>query len=568
MALRGDFARQLAGARRHPADGAVFLRRRRRGVPCQGAHRRRHRAQHGERQQPCPPRARGRRRHGDHRRIHDQVGHPARGRGLVQHHRGISGPVGRCHLYPDPGGRRGDAAVLHRAPVARASTAGFVHLPRPAADRLDERLTMDALILLFAFLIFMFLGIPVAYAMGLATIVTALWIDIPLEAIMLKISDGMDDFALLTIPFFVLAGAIMSEGGVARRLVDLAKVFVGFIRGGLALVNVLASTLFGCLSGSSVADTASIGSVMIPEMVKNGYSKVFATNVTICGSVQAILVPPSHNSIIYSIATGGTVSIAALFMAGVFPGLLFGACLVGLVLITARRRNFPRSEKVPIREALRIALDAVWGLLTIVIILGGILSGAFTPVESGAVACVYGLFCTMVIYREYKWRDLPKLVHRVTKTVAMVMMVIGFAAGFCYLMAIMQIPAKATALFLSMTSNKYVMLMLINILLLLLGTFMDMAPMILICTPIMLPIVKAMGVDPVHFGMIMLLNLGIGLITPPVGPTLFVGCAIGKVTMEEVSRELWPFYGAMCAALLIVTYFPGLSLWLPRVLGY
>ena len=427
---------------------------------------------------------------------------------------------------------------------------------------------MDALLLLFSFLVLMFLGIPVAYAMGLATLITALWIDLPLEAIMLKISDGMDDFALLTIPFFVLAGAIMSEGGVARRLVDLAKVFVGFIRGGLALVNVLASTLFGCLSGSSVADTASVGSVMIPQMVKNGYSKVFATNVTICGSVQAILVPPSHNSIIYSIATGGSVSIAALFMAGVFPGLLFGACLIGLILWKARKLDFPAGRVVPLKEALGIALDAVWGLVTIVIILGGILSGAFTAIESGAVACVYALFCTIFIYKEYRLRDLPRLVHRVTKTVAMVMMVIGFAAGFGYLMAIMQLPAKTTQLFLHMTENKYVMLLLINVLLLLLGTFMDMAPMILICTPIMLPVVKALGVDPVHFGMIMLLNLGIGLITPPVGPTLFVGCAIGKVTMEEVSRELWPFYGAMCVALLIITYVPAISLWLPRVLGY
>jgi tripartite ATP-independent transporter DctM subunit len=427
---------------------------------------------------------------------------------------------------------------------------------------------MDALILLFSFLVLMFVGIPVAYAMGLATLITALWIDIPLEAVMLKISDGMDDFALLTIPFFVLAGAIMSEGGVARRLVDLAKVFVGFMRGGLALVNVLASTLFGCLSGSSVADTASVGSVMIPQMVRNGYSKVFATNVTSCGSVQAILVPPSHNSVIYSIATGGTVSIAALFMAGVFPGILFGICLVGLILWKARTQNFPTERVVPLREALGIALDAVWGLITIVIILGGILSGVFTAIESGAVACVYALFCTMVIYKEYKWRDLPKLLHRVTKTVAMVMMVIGFAAGFGYLMAIMQLPAKATQLFLHMTDNKYVMLMLINVLLLLLGTFMDMAPMILICTPIMLPVMKALGVDPVHFGMIMLLNLGIGLITPPVGPTLFVGCAIGKVTMEEVSRELWPFYGAMCFALLLITYIPAVSLWLPRTLGY
>src|SRR5436305_8937160 len=307
---------------------------------------------------------------------------------------------------------------------------------------------------------------------------------------------------------------------------------------------------------------------MIPQMVKNGCSKVFATTVTICGSVQAILVPPSPNSVIYSRATGGTVSIAALFMAGVFPGLLFGFCLVGLILWKARTQNFPTERVVPVREAVKIALDAVWGLITIVIILGGILSGAFTAIESGAVACVYALFCTLFIYKEYRLRDLPKLVHRVTKTVAMVMMVIGFAAGFGYLMAIMQLPAKATQLFLHMTDNKYAMLMLVNVLLLLLGTFMDMSPMILICTPILLPVMKAIGVDPVHFGMIMLLNLGIGLITPPVGPTLFVGCAIGKVTMEEVSRELWPFYGAMCTALLIVTYFPGLSLWLPRVLGY
>src|SRR4249920_3985995 len=237
---------------------------------------------------------------------------------------------------------------------------------------------MDILVLLGGFTVLCALGVPVAYALGLSALLGALWTEIPLEAVMLRISDGTDDFVLLAIPFFVLAGGIMAEGGMASRLVMLARVFVGFIRGGLAVVNVLASTLFGCLSGSSVADTASIGSVMIPEMVKNGYSKVFATNVTICGSVQAILVPPSHNSVIYSIATGGTVSIAALFMAGVFPGLLFGACLIGLILWTARKKNFPAGRVVPLKEALKIALDAVWGLITIVIILGGILSGAFT----------------------------------------------------------------------------------------------------------------------------------------------------------------------------------------------
>ena len=426
---------------------------------------------------------------------------------------------------------------------------------------------MDALVLIGSFCLLAALGVPVAYCLGLAALIGALWIDIPAEAVMLKISDGTDDFALLAIPFFVLAGAIMAEGGMAARLINLAKVFVGWIRGGLALVNILASTMFGCISGSSVADTASIGSVMIPQMVKQGYSRVFATNLTICGSVQAVVIPPSHNAVIYSLAAGGTVSIGALFLAGVFPGLLFGLCLVGLVLWLARKREMPKAEPITWGQSVRIALDAVWGLVTIVIILGGILSGVFTATESAAVACVYAFLVTMFVYRDYKWRDLPRLVHRVVKTVAMVMMLIGFSVAFGYLMALMQIPAKATQFFLTLTSDKYVMLLLVNVLLLVLGTFMDMAPMLLICTPILLPVMKTFGVDPVHFGMIMIINLGIGLITPPVGPTLFVGCAIGKVTMEEVSKELWPFYGAMCLALLIVTYVPALSLWLPRAFG-
>src|SRR5512134_212036 len=427
---------------------------------------------------------------------------------------------------------------------------------------------MDILVLLGSFAVLCAIGMPVAYALGFAAILAALYVDIPLEAVMLKISDGTDDFALLAIPFFVLAGAIMAEGGMAMRLINLAKVFVAFIRGGLALVNILASTLFGCISGSSVADTASIGSVMISQMVNRGYPKVFATNVTICGSVQALMIPPSHNAVTYSLAAGGTISVAHLFLAGVFPGLIFALSLTGLVLWTAHRRGYPKEKAVPLRDVPRIVLDAFWGLITIVIIMGGILSGVFTATESAAVACVYAFLVTVFIYRDYKYRDLPKLIHRVVKTVAMVMMLIGFSVGFGYMMAIMQIPAKATGFFLTITENKYVLLFLINLLLLLLGTFMDLAPMLLICTPILLPVVVKFGVDPIHFGMIMILNLGIGLITPPVGPTLFVGCAIGKVTMEEVSRELWPFYGAMCVALLLVTYIPAISLWLPSFLKF
>jgi len=425
---------------------------------------------------------------------------------------------------------------------------------------------MDVLVLLGSFTVLCALGLPVAYALGLAALIAALWVDIPLEAVMLKISDGTDDFALLAIPFFVLAGGIMAEGGMAVRLINLAKVFVGFIRGGLALVNILASTLFGCISGSSVADTASIGSVMIPQMVKAGYPRVFATNVTICGSVQALMIPPSHNAVIYSLAAGGTISIAHLFLAGIFPGLLFGLCLIGLVLWTAHKRGYPKGEAIPLSALPKIVIDALWGLGTVVIIMGGILSGIFTPTESAAVACVYAFLVTFLVYRDYQWRELPRLIHRVVKTVAMVMMLIGFSVAFGYMMAIMQIPAKVTAFFLSISNDKYVFLLLVNMLLLLLGTFMDLAPMLLICTPIFMPVIAKFGIDPVHFGMIMILNLGIGLITPPVGPTLFVGCAIGKVTMEQVSKELWPFYGAMCVALLLVTYVPAISLWLPGLM--
>ena len=424
---------------------------------------------------------------------------------------------------------------------------------------------MDAVVLLGSFVLLILIGMPVAYSLGLAALVGAIWIDLPLEAVMIQISSGVNSFSLLAIPFFVLAGAIMAEGGMAVRLVNLARVFVGAVRGGLALVNVIASTFFSGVSGSSVADTASIGSVLIPQMVKQGYPKVFATNVTICGSVQAVLIPPSHNAVLYSLAAGGTISVAQLFMAGVLPGLLFGACVMGLCLLLSYRRGYPRGESVTLRQAGGIVVNALWGLVTVFIILGGILSGVFTATESAAVACLYAYFVTMFIYRDYRWRELPMLLHRVTKMVAMVMMLIGFSAAFGYTMALMQVPAKATLFFVSIASNKYELLLMINIMLIVLGTFMDMAPMILICTPILLPVVLKFGIDPVHFGMILLVNSGIGLITPPVGPTLFVGCAIGKVTIEEVSRELWPFYVAMCAALLIVTYVPGLSLWLPHL---
>lgn len=425
---------------------------------------------------------------------------------------------------------------------------------------------MDALVLLGSFMLLILMGMPVAYAMGLSALIGGWWIDIPADAIMIAIAGGVNKFSLLAIPFFVLAGAIMAEGGMAHRLVAFASVLVGFVRGGLSLVNILASTFFGAISGSSMADTASIGSVLIPEMEKKGYPRDFATAVTISGSVQAILIPPSHNAVIYSLAAGGSVSIAALFLAGVLPGLILGSTLAIICLFIAKKKDFPKGRAIPMKEALKIVVDALWGLMTIFIILGGILSGVFTATESAAVAVIWAFSVTMFVYRDYKWRELPKLVHRTVKTLAIVMILIGFAASFGYIMTLMQIPQQITGLFTSISDDKIVVLLMINVLLLVLGTLMDMAPLILIMTPILLPIVTSLGVDPVHFGMIMMLNLAMGLITPPVGSVLFVGAAVAKLPIEQVVKALYPFFIALFAVLMAVTYIPAISMWLPNLL--
>src|SRR5689334_21624416 len=322
---------------------------------------------------------------------------------------------------------------------------------------------MDIFILLATMLACFVIGMPIAYSLALAAIAGAFWMGIPLEAVMLKISDGVSKVAMLTIPFFVLAGAIMAEGGMAKRLVAFADVLVGFtrVRGGLSVVNVVATTFLSGISGSSVADTSAIGSVMIPQMERAGYPRVFATNVTITASVQALLVPPSHNAVIYSLATGGTISIISLFMAGVIPGLLLGFSLIVLCLVIAYRDKHPRGKSVPLRDAVKITIDALWGLVTLAIILGGILLGVFTAIEAGAVACVWAFFVTMFVYRDYGWADLPRLVHRTLSTVAMVMTLIACASSVGYIMALARMPAKITALFLSVSSDKHVILFLI-----------------------------------------------------------------------------------------------------------
>ena len=428
---------------------------------------------------------------------------------------------------------------------------------------------MDILLVVGVLIASFIIGMPIAYGLGLAAIVGAWNIGIPYEAVMLQISHGVSKFAMLTIPFFVLAGAIMAEGGMARRLVAFADVLVGIIRlrGGLSVVNIVATSFLSGISGSSVADTSAIGSVMIPQMEKVGYSRVFATNVTISASVQALLVPPSHNAVIYSLATGGVISVISLFMAGIVPGILLAVSLIILVLVMGWRQDHPRGQAVPWRQSIKIIIEAMWGLVTLVIILGGILGGVFTAIEAGAVACLYAFFVTMFVYRDYKWRQLPALIHRTMKTVAMVMTLIAFAAAVGYMMALMQVPAKITAFFLTLSHDKHVILFMINVLLLVLGCLIDMAPNILICTPILLPVMANFGVDPVHFGMIMMLNLGIGLCHPPVGSIIFVGCAVGKVTMEQVVAKMIPFYAVMFIVLMLVTYIPDISLWLPHRLG-
>jgi tripartite ATP-independent transporter DctM subunit len=328
---------------------------------------------------------------------------------------------------------------------------------------------MDMIILIGGFCVLCLLGMPVAYALGLAAIFAALYVDMPLEAIMLKTSDGMDDFALLAIPFFILAGGIMAEGGMATRLVNLAKVFVGFIRGGLALVNILASTMFGCISGSSVADTAAIGSVMIPQMIKAGYPRLFAVNVTIAGSLQPLLIPPSHNAVIYSLAAGGTISVAHLFIAGITRACCSGCRLMILCSISRGATTSPRAKSFPLGRAIMIAGEAFWGLVTFFIIIGGHLERrvhANRVLPRSRASTRSWLRC--FIYRDYKWSELPLLVGRVVRTVGMVMIMIGFSIAFGYMMAIMQIPAKVTEFFVSVSSDKYMFLFLINILLLVL----------------------------------------------------------------------------------------------------
>ena len=421
-------------------------------------------------------------------------------------------------------------------------------------------------LLLGGFVLLMILRVPITYSLASASIVTAIYLKIPLMAIVQQMVQGVRSFSLLAIPFFIIAGEMMGQGGIARKLIELANVFVGRIRGGLAMVNCVDSMFFGGISGSAVADVASTGSIIIPMMKMKGYDEDFAVALTVASSTQGVIIPPSHNMIIYSMAAGG-VSVGRLFLGGYIPGVSLGLSMMVISFIIAKKRNYPREPKIAFRDAIKIFKDAFLGLMTAVIIMGGVVSGVFTATESAAIAVIYAFVITFFVYREIPLKAMKGILYNSLKTLSMVMALIAAASAFGWLMAYLRIPAKATELILSVSTNKYVLLLLINVLLLVLGCIMDMAPLILICTPILYPVVvTTLGLSPVHFGIIMMINLAIGLCTPPVGSALFVGCAVGKISVEKVTKALLPYYFSMVIMLMLVTFIPEITMFLPNLL--
>ena len=422
-------------------------------------------------------------------------------------------------------------------------------------------------VVLGCFLLLLLSRVPIAFALGLASFVFFFVSGRPALSAVQEIATQMAEPTLLAIPFFILCGEIMSAGGMARRLVDLANVCVGFVRGGLAMVNVVASMFFGGISGSSVADTASIGPVLIPTMVKSGYDRGFSVAVTIASSTQGIILPPSHNAILYSLAAGGAVSIQALFLAGYVPGLLIGVALMVLSATIASRRGYPRGDLVPWRQALRIALSALPALIAPLIIVVPLVMGWAPAHQSAIIAVVWSVIASSLIYRTLGLSEYWRVLERATQTSGLVMILIGTAAAFGEVLTYLHVPEILASGLTAITSHRVVVLLLLNLMILVLGAIMDMAALIVILTPILLPVVEGLGVHPVQFGIILLLNLGIGLCTPPVGSTLFVGCAVGGISLEKASRSLLPFYFAMLFVLVLVTFIPELSLWLPELVA-
>ena len=422
-------------------------------------------------------------------------------------------------------------------------------------------------ILFGSFFLFILFRLPITFALAGSTAITMLYTHVPVMSLVQQMSKAINSFSLMAIPFFVLAGDIMCQGGIADRLLAFANMLVGRFRGGLSHVNIVASMFFGGISGSAVADVSSLGSVEIPMMVKAGYTPEFATAITVTGACQGVLIPPSHNMIIYSLAAGG-VSVGALFVGGFIPGVLMGLCLMVVSIYYSVKNNFPKGKPVTLKEAIRISKDAFFALGTALIIFFGVAFGWFTATESAAIACVYAFIVSFFIYGELKVKMLPSVLLNTVKTIAMVFSLIAAAGAFGWMLAFLRVPTIITHFVLGISSNVYLILLFMNLLLLFLGCIMDMAPLIVIMTPILLPVAKACGMHPVQFGVILIYNLAIGLCTPPVGSALFVGCGISKLSLEKVGKTMLPMYAAMLIGLMLCTYIPALSMWLPKLMGY
>jgi len=416
-----------------------------------------------------------------------------------------------------------------------------------------------------SFITFLVLGVPIAFVLGLTSFVALLYSgDIPLLLMPKEMFSGTDSFPLLAVPFFMLAGNLMNAGGITRRLVNFCNILLGYVRGGLALVNVVASMFFAGITGAAVADTSALGSILIPAMMEQKYDKDFSAAVTAASSTVGPIIPPSIPMVI--LGTVGELSIGALFLAGIIPGIMVGLSLLVVAYTISRKRNYPKEKVKSVRELFYGLKDAVFALLMPAIIMGGILGGVFTPTEAAVVAVVYAFIVSFLVYREMRWKELPKVLIDSVVTTSIIMLVIANSAIFGWILANHQVPQTVAQIFLSISTNKWVILLLINLFLLFVGTFMETTASLIILTPILLPLAVKVGVDPIHFGLVMVLNLVIGLITPPLGVCLFVACGIAKITLEQIAKAILPFLIAAIAVLFIVTYIPELSLWIPRMI--
>lgn len=426
-----------------------------------------------------------------------------------------------------------------------------------------------ALTLFGSFFFLVFLGLPISFAIGISTLASMLlmfpW-DVAVITVAQRLANGLDSFALLAIPFFIFAGTLMNSGGIAIRLINLAQIMVGRIPGSLCHVNVLANMMFGSISGSAVASAAAVGGTLSPIQAKEGYDPAFSTAVNVSSCITGLLIPPSNVLIVFSLTAGG-VSVASLFMAGYIPGMLMGLSVMLVCWIIAKKRGYPVSPRPTCAQAAKAFLDAMPSLLLVIIVMGGILGGIFTATEASAIAVVYTFILSVLIYREVKWGDLPRLILESVVTTSIVLLLIGFSVGMSWAMTNADIPYMISDTLMGISDNPLLILLMINIVLLIVGIFMDMTPAVLIFTPIFLPIVQQLGMDPVHFGIMMVANLCVGLLTPPVGSALFVGCSITGVKIQHLIKPLLPFYAALFVSLMMITYIPQISLFIPKLLG-